>query len=113
MSTAGRPGVPASRRNPELVVYDLRLYTAGHSPGSIRAIENLAQLCQEHLAGRHRIEHVDLSEYPHRAREDGIIAVPTLIRRHPLPVRTIIGDLSDTRRTLIGLDLQPAPEPTP
>jgi circadian clock protein KaiB len=102
----GRAALPASRRDPD-IEYDLRLYVAGHSPGSVRAVENLARLCAEHLRGRHRVEHIDLQEHPERASEDDILAVPTLIRRRPLPVRTIVGDLSDTAQVLAGLNLQP------
>jgi len=89
------------------VVFDLRLYVAGQSPKSILAIENLRGVCDEHLPGRSRIEVIDLLENPELARGEGIIAVPTLVRRLPLPVRTIIGDLSDTDRVLVGLQLRP------
>ena len=89
------------------VIFDLELYIAGQSPKSILAIENLRRVCDEHLPGRCRIEVVDLLETPELARGEGIIAVPTLVRRVPLPVRTIIGDLSDTDRVLGGLQLRP------
>ena len=86
--------------------YHLRLYIAGQSPKSVRAVENLRRVCEEHLPGRYEIELVDLIENPHLARGDEIIAVPTLIRKLPEPVRRIIGDLSDTERVLVGLQLR-------
>ena len=89
-------------------VYDLRLYLAGHSPKSVRAVENLRRACEEHLPGRYRIELVDLLENPQLARGDEIIAVPTLVRKLPEPIRRIIGDLSDTEKLLVGLQLRGA-----
>ena len=103
--SGGQPAGPA--RDTDGVIVDLRLYVAGQSPRSIRAIENLRRVCDEHLPGRYRIEVIDLLESPELARGDGIIAVPTLVRRFPLPTRTIIGDLSDTDRVLVGLQLRP------
>jgi circadian clock protein KaiB len=88
-------------------VVDLRLYVAGQSPRSMLAIENLRRVCDQHLTGRYRIEVVDLIENPKLARGDEIIAVPTLVRRLPEPIRTIIGDLSDTDQVLVGLQLRP------
>lgn len=87
------------------LVYEFRLYLAGQSPKSVRAVENLRQLCEEHLPGRYRIELVDLLENPQLARRDDIIAVPTLVWRHPGTAVKIIGDLSDTPRVLAGLQL--------
>ena len=101
----GQPAGPAM--NVDGVIFDLRLYTAGQGPKSILAIENLRTVCDEHLPGRYRIEVIDLLETPDLASAAGIIAVPTLIRRLPLPMRTIIGDLSDTDRVLVGLQLRP------
>ena len=89
-------------------VYELRLYLAGHSQRSVRAVENLRRTCEEYLAGRYRIELVDLLENPQLARGDEIIAVPTLVRTLPEPVRKIIGDLSDTEKLLVGLQLRRA-----
>ena len=89
-------------------VWELRLYVAGMTPTSIRAFENLKKLCDEHLHGAYRIQVVDLLEKPMLARGDQIIAVPTLVRRLPTPVKKIIGDLSNTDRVLVGLDLRPA-----
>jgi circadian clock protein KaiB len=99
-----RPRKPAPQQ-PE--VWNLRLYVAGQTPKSIRAFANLKVLCEKHLKGRYRIEVIDLLENPHMARGDQIVAVPTLVRDLPGPVRKIIGDLSNTERTLIGLALQP------
>ena len=89
-------------------VWELRLYVAGMTPTSIRAFENLKKLCEEHLHGAYRIQVVDLLERPTLARGDQIVAVPTLVRRLPTPVKKIIGDLSNTERVLVGLDLRPA-----
>src|SRR5580765_4723305 len=85
--------------------YDLRLYVAGQTPKSLAAFANLKQLCELHLAGKYRIEVIDLMKKPHRAKDDQIFAIPTLVRRLPQPVRKIIGDLCDTQRTLVGLEL--------
>jgi circadian clock protein KaiB len=85
----------------------LRLYVAGRNPRSSRALENLRALCETHLAGRYEIEIIDLLENPGLARTDQIVAVPTLVRKLPEPVRKIIGDLSNTERVLVGLDLRP------
>ncbi len=86
----------------------LRLYVAGQSPRSLRASANLRNLCEEHLAGRYDIEIVDLVEHPLLARDDDILAIPTLVRRLPAPSRKIIGDLSNTELVLAGLQLQSA-----
>ena len=104
-ASSGRPAEDAE--DADRVNFDLQLYIAGQSPKSILAIENLRRVCDEHLPGRYRIEVVDLLENPELARGEGIIAVPTLVRRVPLPVRTLIGDLSDTDRVLVGLQLGP------
>jgi circadian clock protein KaiB len=87
---------------------DLRLYVAGQSPKSVQAIENLRRVCDEYLPGRYEIELIDLVEHPKLARGDEIVAVPTLVRRLPEPMRKIIGDLSDTEQVLVGLQLRPA-----
>jgi circadian clock protein KaiB len=89
------------------VEWDLRLYVAGPTPKSIAAFRNLEQLCEEHLAGRYRIEVIDLMKNPQLARGNQILAVPTLVRKLPVPIRKIIGNLSDTERVLVGLDLRP------
>jgi circadian clock protein KaiB len=88
--------------------WDLRLYVTGRSPKCLRAIQNLRLACDEHLAGRYRIDVVDLLENPRLAADDQILAVPTVVRRLPSPIRKIVGDLSDTERLLIGLQLRPA-----
>ena len=85
--------------------YNLRLYIAGQTPKSITAIANLKRLCETHLSGRYSIEIVDLIKNPSLAQRDQIIAVPTLIRDFPEPIRRIIGDLSNTERVLMGLDV--------
>ena len=85
---------------------ELRLYVAGQSPKCIRAIENLAIVCSEHLAGRYHVEVIDLLENPALARGDEIIAVPTLMKKLPLPIRRVIGDLSDTEKVLVGLQIR-------
>ena len=87
-------------------IWHLRLYIADGSPKSLRAQANLRTLCEEHLAGRYEIEIIDLVEDPSLARSDDILAIPTLIRRLPEPLRRIIGDLSNTERVLVGLRLQ-------
>jgi circadian clock protein KaiB len=87
--------------------WDLRLYVAGQTPKSLLAFANLKRLCEQHLAGRYSIEVVDLLEQPQLAEGDQILAIPTLVRKLPEPIRKIIGDLSNTERTLVGLDLKP------
>jgi circadian clock protein KaiB len=91
--------------DPELC--ELRLYVAGQTPKSVTALGNLKKLCEEHLAGKYRIEVIDLLKQPQLARGDQILAIPTLVRRLPSPIRKIIGDLSNTERVLVGLDLRP------
>ena len=87
--------------------WQLRLYVAGHTPKSVRALANLKALCEEHLAGEYTIEVVDLVKSPQLAEGDQIVAVPTLVRKLPPPLKRIIGDLSNTEKILIGLDLRP------
>ena len=88
-------------------IFDLRLYVAGQTPKAIRAFTNLQRICDEHLEGRYRIEVIDLLEDPQLGRGDQILALPTLVRRLPEPIKKIIGDLSNTERVLVGLDLRP------
>lgn len=88
-------------------IWQLRLYVAGESPKSVEAYFNLKKLCEEHLAGRYEIEVIDLVEQPALARSHDIIAIPTLVRQLPHPLRKIIGDLSNTQGVLIGLQLEP------
>ena len=87
----------------------MRLYVAGASPKSLKAFANLRKLCEEHLAGRYEIEIVDLVELPLLARSDDIVAIPTLVRSPPAPMRKIIGDLSNTDRVLLSLQLGDLP----
>lgn len=85
--------------------WNLRLYTAGQSPKSLAALDNLKRVCEQHLAGRYSIEVIDLLKNPRLAKDDQIVAIPTLVRKLPEPLRRIVGDLSDTERTLVGLQL--------
>jgi circadian clock protein KaiB len=87
--------------------WQLRLYVAGETPRSVAALANLRRICEEHLAGRYEIEVIDLLVRPQLAKGEQIVAIPTLVRKLPEPVRKIIGDLSDGERVLIGLDLRP------
>jgi circadian clock protein KaiB len=87
--------------------WDLRLYTAGQSPKSLAALSNLKRICDEHLAGRYSIEVIDLMKNPRLAKDDEIVAIPTLVRKLPAPLRKIIGDLSNEERALVGLQLRP------
>jgi circadian clock protein KaiB len=89
-------------------VWELRLYVAGRTARSVAAFENLTKLCEEHLAGKYRIEVVDLLVHPQLAKGDQIIAIPTLVRKLPEPIRKVIGDLSNVERTLVGLQLRPS-----
>jgi circadian clock protein KaiB len=86
--------------------YQLRLYVAGQTPKSVLAFRNLKQICEDHLKGRYELEIIDLTENPQLAQGDQILAVPTLVRRLPEPIKKIIGDLSNTERVLVGLDLR-------
>lgn len=108
---AAEPGRPAVAADvPQL--FELRLYIAGQSPKSMRAVDNLRRACEEHLRDRYRLELIDLLEDPERARSDEIIAVPTLVRMSPRPLRRIIGDLSDTEKLLTGLQVDRGGGPT-
>ena len=93
-------------QSPEGQTYSLRLYVAGQTPKSVLAFTNLKQICERHLLGRYQIEIIDLVENPQLARGDQVLAVPTLVRRVPEPIKKIIGDLSNTERVLVGLDLR-------
>lgn len=98
-----------ARPSSESQTYRLRLYVAGQTPKSVVAFRNLKIICEEHLQGRYEIEIIDLLENPQLARGDQILAVPTLVRRLPEPTKKIIGDLSNTERVLVGLDLRARP----
>ena len=93
--------------NGQATPWELRLYVAGQTAKSIAAFENLKRLCEEHLPGQYAIEVVDLVKHPQLARGDQIVAIPTLVRKLPEPIRRIIGDLSRTEQVLVGLDLRP------
>ena len=93
--------------------WELRLYTAGPTPKSLTAFANLKRLCEEHLKDRYTIEVIDLTLHPQLAAGDQIVAIPTLVRRLPEPLRRIVGDLSNTERTLVGLQLRPAKADNP
>jgi circadian clock protein KaiB len=88
-------------------MWELRLYIAGHTPKSLTALTNLKTICETHLAGKYRVEIVDLLANPQRARGDQIVAIPTLVRTLPEPVKKIIGDLSNIERVLVGLNIRP------
>lgn len=90
-------------------VWQLRLYVAGQTPKSLTAFSNLKKICENHLKGAYDIEVIDLLEQPQLSKGDQILAIPTLVRKLPVPVRKIIGDLSDTERVLVGLDLRAGP----
>jgi len=100
---------PVGQRAPETEAWTLRLYIAGQTPRSLAAVANLRRICEEYLHDRCSIEVVDLVENPQLARGDQILALPTLVRKLPVPTRKIIGDLSNTERVLTGLDLRPGP----
>jgi circadian clock protein KaiB len=87
-------------------MWELRLYVTGQSPNSIRAIENLRRVCEEHNPGRYQVEVVDLLENPQLAVQDQILAVPTVVRKLPMPIKKIVGDLSDVDRLLVGLQVR-------
>jgi circadian clock protein KaiB len=110
MKKAGRSkptNSPPGSAESALVEWDLRLYIAGRTPKCIAAFSNLQRLCEEHLAGQYKIEVIDLLENAQLAKGDQILAIPTLVRKLPEPIKKIIGDLSNTGRVLAGLDLRP------
>jgi circadian clock protein KaiB len=102
-----------SAHDPQERTFLLRLYVAGQTPKSVSAFANLKRFCEQHLGDQYRIEIVDLIENPQLARPDEIVAVPTLVRRLPPPVKKIIGDLSNSERVLIGLDIRQEPRSRP
>jgi circadian clock protein KaiB len=89
-------------------IWELRLYVAGQTPKSITAFANLKKICEQHLKGKYTIEVIDLCKNPQLAAGDQILAIPTLVRKLPEPLRKIIGDLSNTERVLVGLDIRPS-----
>ena len=106
MKTKGAGG-PGKNTKPKEETWELRLYVAGQTPKSLTAYANLKKICEEHLKGKYHIEVVDLLKNPQLARGDQILALPTLVRKLPEPIKKIIGDLSNTVRVLVGLDLRP------
>ena len=108
MNAIFQPDSPLLIPEPEQeAVWELRLYVAGQTPKCLTAFENLKKICEKYLAGQYRIEVIDLLEQPQLARGDKILAIPTVVRKLPVPIRKLIGDLSNTERVLVGLDLRP------
>jgi circadian clock protein KaiB len=103
-TTAKRKSLPRAEKEE---FWELRLYVAGQTVRALAAFANLKKICEEHVRAKYRIEIIDLLKNPQLARGDQILAVPTLVRKLPVPVRKIIGDLSNTERVLVGLDLRP------
>lgn len=107
--TAARPQsgarVRAAKRPQREAVMDLRLYVSGNTPKSLAAFANLTEICEKYLKGKYRVQVIDLLVNPQLARGDQILAIPTLVRKLPEPIRKIIGDLSNTERVLVGLDI--------
>lgn len=97
---------PEKKINPENESYILRLYVTGTTPQSVRAIANIKHICEEHLSGKYDLEVIDLYQKPNLAKGEQIVAAPTLIKKLPSPLRRIIGDMSNTERVLVGLDLK-------
>jgi circadian clock protein KaiB len=95
--------------DPDVPYYRLRLFITGTTPRSARAIRNIQAICEEHLSGRYDLEVIDIYQHPEHVRAEQIIVTPTLVKQSPLPVRKLIGDLSDTDRMLAGLDVMPCP----
>ena|ERR1041384_68781 len=117
LGSRARAGVPLARSGGRRVTrpvetvpgaaWELRLYVAGQTPKSVTAFANLKKICEEYIPGKYNLEVVDLLKNPTLAKGDQILAIPTLVRKLPEPIRKILGDLSDTERVLIGLDLRP------
>ncbi|HET9587268.1 MAG TPA: circadian clock protein KaiB [Anaerolineales bacterium] len=99
-------GKPRTRAKRSQKTYELRLYVAGQTPKSLAAFANLRKICEENMPGQYRIEVIDLLKKPQLASGDQILAIPTLVRKLPEPIKKIIGDLSDTERVLVGLDIR-------
>jgi circadian clock protein KaiB len=106
MMTKSRPTPPPAANSDETNRYILRLYVAGQTPNSVNAIANLKIICEENLAGQYELQVIDLYQQPQLAQGEQIIALPTLIKKLPPPLHRIIGDMSDTERVLVGLDLR-------
>jgi circadian clock protein KaiB len=105
VNDAHEPSVEVA--SPEPGAYNLRLYVAGQTPKSLAAIANLKAICEDHLSGRYSIEVIDLTVTPQLAAGDQIVALPTLVRTLPPPLKRVIGDLSNTEKVLVGLDIRP------
>ncbi|HEY6122316.1 MAG TPA: circadian clock KaiB family protein [Pyrinomonadaceae bacterium] len=105
-ATPKKKPAKSEKQNAAEEIWELRLYVAGQTPKSIRAFGNLKKFCEENLAGKYSIEIIDLLKNPQLARGDQIVAIPTLVRKLPHPIRKIIGDLSNSERVLVGLDLR-------
>jgi circadian clock protein KaiB len=108
--TVVKPKAPSKSKKIEKIpqkLWELRLYVAGPTPKSLTAFANLTKICQEHLNGQYQIDVIDLLKNPQLAKGDQILAIPTLVRKLPEPIKKIIGDLSDTMRVLVGLDVRP------
>ena len=99
-------GGPGKNAKPNKEIWELRLYVAGQTPKSLAAFANLKKICEEHLEGKYHIEVIDLLKNPQLATGDQILAIPTLVRKLPQPIKKIIGDLSNTLRVLVGLDVR-------
>lgn len=108
MTAKPRRRRPAAAPRGAAKLWQLRLYVMDETPKSVRALANLRKVCEIHLKGIYHIEVIDLMTHPHLARGDQILAIPTVVRRLPKPVRTIIGTLTDIERVLVGLDLRAA-----
>ena len=106
--TARKTAAKSTGKSAAETLWQLRLYVTDQTPRSMTAFANLKLFCEEHLKGRYRIKVIDLLKHPKLAKGDQILAVPTVVRKLPKPVRTLIGTLSDTERVLVGLDLRPA-----
>jgi circadian clock protein KaiB len=104
---AGSESKGQKKAKPPDEIWQLRLYVAGQTPKSIEAFANLKKICEENLKGKYSIEVVDLLKNPQLAKGDQILAIPTLVRKLPQPIKKIIGDLSNTDRVLVGLDIRP------
>jgi circadian clock protein KaiB len=107
MTETERDARPDGATAEDIGEYNLRLYVAGQTPKSLAAVANLKRICEEHLAGRYTIDVVDLLVTPQLAAGDQIVALPTLVRHLPPPLKRLIGNLSDTERVLVGLDIRP------
>lgn len=103
----------ALRSQPDAEHYLLRLYVTGTTPRSARAIQNIRAICEEKLRGRYELEVVDIYQHPEQAKPEQVVVTPTLVKKLPLPVRRLVGDLSNSERVLAGLDILPRPLPEP